>query len=244
MRLALGLVAAALLAGCGGGSDDAPPRADRGSGEPEIPIVQPGAPGEPSRTVTAAELADVEPIEHTAADADFMRGMIHHHSQALVMTDLARKRAGDKISLLARRMEISQQAELEVMERWLKERGEETPDADDHAHDHGGDGKLMPGMFSAGELARLAGADGRAFDALFVRYMLRHHNGALTMVRKLRAGDGGMEPEIDAFARHVDADQLIEIRRMESLRAALPKPRRSASGSEFAGAAPRICVLT
>jgi uncharacterized protein (DUF305 family) len=251
---ALALGAAVLLGGCGGGSDKASP-----SGEVETRYVQPGAPGEPSRSVSADEVAELERTEHTQADVDFMRGMIHHHAQALVMTSLVRDRSASRdIPLLARRMEISQQSEIEVMERWLTDRGEKPPDDEDHRRDHGGGGELMPGMVSSSKLARLGAADDRGFDRLFLRYMVRHHRGALEMVGRLRASDGGAEPAIDAFARHVEADQAIEIGRMHELRAVLERrPLRSAARRErpspaaadratrfaFAGGKPRICVI-
>ena len=45
-------------------------------------IIQPGAPGQPSREVDQAILeADPRP-PYTAADVAFMQGMIHHHAQA------------------------------------------------------------------------------------------------------------------------------------------------------------------
>ena len=132
--------------------------------------MQPGAPGEPSKTIAADELEAPEPTPHTAADVDFMQGMIHHHAQALVMTRLARERAtkGD-VALLAKRIDVSQASEMELMEQWLGARDEEVPDAEDHAREHGPNGHLMPGMVGERELARLAAADGRAFDRLFVR---------------------------------------------------------------------------
>ena len=45
--------------------------------------------------------------------------------------------------------------------------------------------------------------------------MIKHHEGAMTMVAELYASDSGAESEIDAFARHVDSDQQIEIGRMK-----------------------------
>jgi uncharacterized protein (DUF305 family) len=246
-------VASALLAGCfGGGSKDEP-------GEPKTNYVQPGAPGEPSQTISEEAAAKLETPGHTEADVRFMRGMIHHHAQALVMTSLVPARSGSRgIPLLARRMEISQESEVELMEKWLTDRGEEPPDAEDHKHDHGGGGALMPGMVSSEKLARLADARGRGFDRRFLEYMTRHHRGALTMVAQLYADDGGVEPEIDAFTRHVEADQGIEIGRMEQLLAELegrpdrsdvrrvPPPREAAeqiSRSAWAGGKPRICLI-
>ena len=47
--------------------------------------------------------------------------------------------------------------------------------------------------------------------------MIRHHDGAIQMVDELYAAGGGQESEIDAFARHVEADQGIEIARMQQM---------------------------
>ena len=146
---------------------------------------------------------------------------------------------------------------MRQMEQWLRDRGEPVPTAEEHRHDHGGGGSLMPGMVSAAALERLADADGRRFDLLFLRYMQRHHAGALTMVRQLNESGGGMEAEIGAFARHVEADQGIEINRMEDLqakitrgetvsgvrRAKVPKGLGTAKKFAFAGGKPLICVI-
>jgi uncharacterized protein (DUF305 family) len=221
----LAFMGVAPLGGCAGDSDDAQ---RSGVGEPNI--VQAGAPGEPSTSLSEDDVADVKSTPHTQADVDFMKGMIHHHAQALLMTSLVRERsASPDIPLLARRAEISQQTEIETMERWLIARDEKPPDEKDHRTGHGPGGGLMPGMVSAGKLARLAAAEGREFDGLFLEYMIRHHRGALTMVRRLAAAKGGAEPEIGLFTRHVEADQNIEIDRMQDLLAELEgEPNRSA----------------
>jgi uncharacterized protein (DUF305 family) len=243
------LAVAVLLAGCSDDSGEAEPRR-----EPDVGVVQPGAPGEPSRTLSREEVERVESTPHTRADVDFMQGMIHHHAQALVMTSMVRDRSASRdIPILARRIELSQQAEVETMEKWLRERGEEPPDAEDHRNDHGGGGNLMPGMVGHEKLARLAAADGRQFDRMFLEYMIRHHQGALTMVRQLYEKDGGVEPAIDLFARHVDSDQNIEINRMAGLLAQVGRLPARSEGSKvgpkrpahlaFAGGRPLICVL-
>jgi uncharacterized protein (DUF305 family) len=248
----LAVAGAMLIGGCFGGPDDPEP-----SAEAEPRIVQAGAPGEPSREISPDELEKIESAtKHTQADVDFMRGMIHHHAQALVMTSLVRARAARRdLPLLARRMEISQESEIQVMEKWLTDRDEEPPSDEEHLHDHGGGGSLMPGMVSADKLERLGDADGRRFDALFLEYMINHHRGALTMVERLHAANGGAEPEIGAFTRHVEADQNIEIGRMQDLLAAgtrKPVARRArpsraaakrASRLAFAGGKPRICII-
>jgi uncharacterized protein (DUF305 family) len=248
--IAVMLTAAALLAACSSDSDDeAQPSADQ-----KVNIVQPGAPGEPTRTLSPEEAEQIENPSHTEADVDFMKGMIHHHAQALVMTSMVRDRSASKnLTVLARRIEFAQETEIDVMERWLEARDEEPPTAEDHENDHGGGGNLMPGMVGHEELVKLAEADGRKFDRMFLEYMIRHHQGALTMVGELRAKEGGVEPEIDSFARHVDSDQNIEINRMAGLLAQVGELPVRAEGSKigpkrpahlaFAGGRPLICVL-
>ena len=211
VALVLGLALA--LAGCSSSENDAQP------GETAPNIVQPGAPGEPTRTLTPEELAEIEPPEHTPVDVRFMQGMIHHHAQALRMTDLVPARSSDEgLGLLAKRIDLSQETEIEQMRSWLQARGEEAPVLHRvHGHAHGTDLGVMPGMLTEPELKRLAAARGKAFDRLFLRFMIRHHEGAMQMVAELYAADAGAEPEVDAFARHVDADQQIEIARMHTM---------------------------
>lgn len=213
--VAIGLVL--VLAGCGDKS------ADESTAETAPNIVQPGAPGQGSKTLSADELSEIESPTFVEADVSFMQGMILHHAQALRMTALVPKRsAGTELPLLAERMDISQKSEIELMQSWLKARGQSTPAlSDPHQHAHGSGGKLMPGMLREDQLNRLGQARGRAFDKLFLGFMIHHHQGALVMVRRLYAANGGAEPETDAFARHVEADQLIEIARMQELLAEL-----------------------
>ena len=79
----------------------------------------------------------------------------------------------------------------------------------------------MPGMLTEPELKKLAAARGKAFYRLFLESMIRHHQGAMQMVAELFEAEGGAEPEAGQFARHVDADQQIEIARMRTMLAEL-----------------------
>jgi uncharacterized protein (DUF305 family) len=184
--------------------------------DPGPPIVQPGAPGQASRVITANKAADLSHVEYTAADVRFMQGMIGHHQQAIEMTALLSSRtARDDMRKLALRIEVSQADEIKMMQRWLEVRGQPVPDP--HAmHVHGA--TLMPGMLTAEEMARLAAAKGAEFDRLFLEGMIKHHGGALTMVQELFSTPGaGQESEIFAFASDVDADQRMEIDRMDAM---------------------------
>ena len=218
------LAATAAFAGCSSDDGGAEPAA-QAPPETAPRIIQPGAPGETSRELTPEEVATIEAPTHTPSDVRFMQRMIHHHAQALRMTGLVPKRTKRKdIPLLAQRMEISQTDEIDLMSRWLEERDEDVPVLHtEHGHAHGIGGQtLMPGMATEAEMKKLGAARGKEFDRLFLRLMMRHHQGALTMVKELYAAPGGgQEPEIDLFARHVEADQAIEIERMRQLLAEL-----------------------
>src|SRR4051812_2435066 len=101
------------------------------------PIVRPGAPGQSSTTLSA-ETATPAPRPVVEADAVFMQGMIHHHSQAVEMTDLMPKRTHNKELLaLGKRISISQTDEIKFMQQWLEERGKPTMDHE-HMHQPGG----------------------------------------------------------------------------------------------------------
>jgi uncharacterized protein (DUF305 family) len=197
-------------------------RSSRGTAGPQI--VQPGAPGQATRVITADKAVDLSPIKYTPADAQFMQGMIGHHAQAIEMTELlATRTESEDMRKLAGRIDVSQTDEIKMMEEWLKRRGEALPDP--HAHHHGG--KLMPGMLTADEMARLAQAKGEAFDRLFLEFMIKHHEGALVMVQELHATPGaGQEPEMFAFANDVDADQRMEIDRMRIMLDKLKEPQK------------------
>ncbi|MFJ6198179.1 DUF305 domain-containing protein [Micromonospora sp. NPDC092111] len=182
---------------------------------PSSHVVQPGAPGQPGRSLAGTDLSQVSPPGFTAADSLFIQGMIPHHAQALEMTALLPGRTTNPdVTLLAKRIDVSQVDEVARMQRWLTERGMPStgPNAGHTGHD-----KLMPGMLTAEQLDQLRQARGAAFDRLFLTSMIRHHQGALAMVEELYASGGGLEPASDQFAREVNADQSIEIQRMQEM---------------------------
>ena len=79
--------------------------------------MQPGAPGEPGRLLTAEEASDLAGIQFSEADVRFMQGMISHHAQALEMTELLASRSErDIMHQLAKRIEISQEDEIKMMQ--------------------------------------------------------------------------------------------------------------------------------
>ena len=193
------------------------------STSPAPPAIQPGAPGQSSRVLAPGE--GHAPPAATAADIAFMQGMIHHHAQALDMTDLLETRSQDPdMKKLALRIHVSQTDEIKMMQRWLAARGQDAPDPRAHhmADMPGMEGMdhavMMPGMLTSAEMARLAAAKGPEFDRLFLEGMIQHHGGAITMVKNLFATPGaGQQSDIFAFASDVEADQQMEIDRMTAM---------------------------
>lgn len=175
------------------------------------PIIQPGAPGEPNRTLSPEDLAAFEEAGYIEADAVFVRDMLHHHQQALEMTAMVEDRTKDRdVRLLAERMEIGQQEETAILVKWLQDRGEPVRDS---GHGHAG----MPGLLTEAQMAQLEAARGDDFDRLFLDFMIFHHTGALAMIEKLYLAGGGAEPELFTMVGHIDSDQRVEIGRMQTM---------------------------
>lgn len=190
--------------------------------ESRPPIVQPGAPGQEPREISVEKAVDLSRVGHTPADVQFMQEMIGHHAQALEMTALISSRTSrEDMKQLDQRIEISQADEIKMMQTWLKDRGQPAPDV--HAH-HAHGAKLMPGMLTPEEMKRLADAKGVEFDRLFLEFMIKHHEGALVMVKNLFDHNGaGQESEVFAFVSDVEADQQMEIDRMFAMLKELQK---------------------
>ena len=172
--------------------------------------------------ISADKAVDLSRVQHTAADVRFMQNMIGHHAQAIEMTALlASRTASADMRKLALRIDVSQADEIKMMREWLQARG--VPPPSEHAH-HMPAGMDMPGMLTSQEMERLAGSTGTEFDRLFLAFMIKHHEGALIMVKELFSTPGaGQESEIFAFASDVDADQRMEIDRMRVMLKELQK---------------------
>ena len=165
------------------------------------------------------------------ADLAFIHGMIAHHAQAVEMVALVPPRSARReIRLIAERIDVSQRDEIQWMRDWLAEHGGAAGTGHDHAAmdhaamDHAAmDHGAMPGMLSAEQMAALRQATGLAFDRRFLEGMIRHHEGALVMVKALLGAENAAQrSEIFAFASDVDADQSAEIARMRRVLATLP----------------------
>jgi uncharacterized protein (DUF305 family) len=183
-------------------------------------VVQPGAPGKPTRTLPSTTRATLPPA--SAADAQFMQGMIMHHAQAVEMTALIESHTENKdVRSLGARISRSQSDEIKFMKRWLATRGQPTSlamhDMSDMNMSHESM-MLMPGMLTAEQMDALRKARGEEFDRLFLTGMIQHHGGALIMVKDLFDTAGaGQDAELFNFATDVDSGQRAEIRIMQGM---------------------------
>ncbi|HIF74364.1 MAG TPA: DUF305 domain-containing protein [Porticoccaceae bacterium] len=191
----------------------------------QAPIIQPGIPGQPSRLISAEEASDLASIQFSQGDVMFMQGMISHHAQAMEMAALVNERTNrEAVRLLAQRISLSQEDEISMMQDWLEDRDLEAPDMNIH---HSPDYIPMPGMASMDDMAALEDAEGFAFDSLFLEFMIKHHDGALTMVDTLLDQRGSAQDSVlFAFTSDVTSDQTSEIERMDAMLAGFsPDPR-------------------
>jgi len=198
--------------------------------EPAMPVVvQPGAPGQPTRILPTSTRAVLPP--RSPKDVEFMQGMVMHHAQAVEMTALIESHTRNKeLRLLGARISHSQAEEIQFMERWLEARGEPTvmpmpkmSGMDMSSRDMPGmnmssEPMLMPGMLTPKQMAALRKSKGQEFDRLFLTGMIQHHNGALIMVKDLFDTAGaGQDAELFNFATDVDSGQRAEIRIMQTM---------------------------
>ena len=184
------------------------------------------APAEHQHTpgmVMAPARPDTGMVHQMDPDVRFMHHMTMHHGQALEMTSLVPSRnPSPGLGLLSERIDISQKDEIALMRRWLERRGKPLPPTGEHMMH-----MAMPGMLTDAEMARLRAATGSEFERLFLELMIKHHEGALTMVAELLGSQGAaQDSELYALVSDIDADQRAEIARMQSMLNAMgPRPR-------------------
>ena len=204
----------------------------------QVPIIQPGAPGQASRVITAEQASNLADLSYSLGDIQFLRGMIPHHAQAKEMSALAEDRTNNPTVLaVAERITLSQDDEISMMQGWLRDQGLEVP-ADDVHHQPGFE--RMKGMLSDEQMEELAAASGPEFDRLYLESMIDHHQGALEMVEMLLDQRGSaQDPLLYEFTSDVTSDQTSEIERMDTLLASFnPDPRVGlAAGFRDAGEA-------
>jgi uncharacterized protein (DUF305 family) len=188
-------------------------------------VVQPGPPGKPTRALPPTTKGKLPPV--SAADVQFMQGMIMHHAQAVEMTDLIDSHTENHdVRSLGARISRSQSDEIKFMKRWLASRGQpiDMPHMNmshekmSHENMSHGTMGLMPGMLTPEQMEALRKANREEFDRLFLKGMIQHHGGALIMVKDLFDTAGaGQDAELFNFATDVDSGQRAEIRIMQGM---------------------------
>ena len=182
----------------------------------EVPILQPGAPGEPTRVIDSETAIAIANTSYTAADVDFMQGMIIHHYQAFLMSEMATSRTNNQTILdLAGRIDISQQDEISFMENWLLDMSQTVPDPSksNQMHHH----KMM-GMATPEQMQQLSQSDSTDFDRMYLNLMIKHHEGAIDMVDRLNEYPGSAyDPQLYEFVSDLTNDQAVEIERMNGI---------------------------
>jgi uncharacterized protein (DUF305 family) len=142
------------------------------------------------------------------ADVTFAMEMVMHHQQAIEMSDtlLAKDGVHPDVVALAERIKAAQGPEIETMNQWLEDWGQDTEMG---GMEHGG------GMMSEEDMAALEDADGETASSLFLKQMIMHHQGAIDMAQTQI--DNGKNPDAVALAQKIVQDQTAEITEMQEL---------------------------
>jgi uncharacterized protein (DUF305 family) len=203
----------------------------------EAPIIQPGAPGDSPRELSADEAIEIANTSYSPDDVQFMQDMIPHHNQAMQMAELVDDRTNrPELNDVAGRINVSQRDEIDFMRQWLRSRGERVPNPT--AYDAMHTSHRMAGMATPRQMEDLAQAEGTDFDRMFLRLMITHHEGAVTMVEELLEQPGSAyDPVLFEFTTDVTNDQSAEIERMNALLVGLSDDPRAglSAGLEHAG---------
>ncbi len=148
------------------------------------------------------------------ADVTFLQSMIPHHQQAIEMAELPldpKRTAGAEVAALAKRVQAAQDPEIAQMEQWLTSWGKPTEMDMSDGHDM----SSMDGMMSDDDMKTLGAATGSAFDELWLKMMVEHHEGAVDMAEGVKAE--GKDREIAKLADQIIAAQQAEIAEMNAL---------------------------
>ncbi|CCG04780.1 conserved exported protein of unknown function [Blastococcus saxobsidens DD2] len=190
VRIAGGLLAGAvLLGGCSSAVDDTAAESN-----------------------TSADSSATVSEQFNDADVAFAQGMIPHHEGALVMAEMALKRASDpRVLDLAECIQAGQGPEIDLMTGWLEAWGEPVESGGMGGMDHGSGGGMDHDLEGMGDMP----AAGPDFDVMWLQSMIEHHDGAVIM-SQIEIDDGASEGAID-LARRIVETQNDEINEMQQL---------------------------
>jgi uncharacterized protein (DUF305 family) len=142
----------------------------------------------------------------------FAQGMIPHHEQAVEMSQmmLGKKDIPAAVTDLATRIKAAQAPEIETMTGWLKSWNESATM---------GAGHTMDGMMGDDDLKQLEAAQGTEAAKLFLKQMVAHHQGAVTMAKTETSQ--GKNPDAINLGQNIVTAQEAEIKEMQDLLATL-----------------------
>jgi len=191
------LLVAAAVPGCDvGSSDSAPLVAQVGAAAPA-----------PSAAVAAPN----------GLDLLFARMMVAHHAQAVSMsrTVLAKPGLPERVRNIAGFIAQDQRREIDEMNEWLRAWGQAPVDPADPAVSRLHGTGAGHGMLTDAQLAEIGQAAPGTAAVLYLRHMIEHHLGAITMARS--ALDGGTNAFIRGLAKHIVNEQSAENEAMSRL---------------------------
>ena len=163
--------------------------------------------------VGALRADDPEPQPMNEVDVGFLRDMLDHHEQALLIANIyLDERPDSGVAPYAREVLMFQEREIGWMQDWLAEEGYSVGEPDRTAMQWMGGAvpvAEMPGMQSQEQLDELDAATGEDADRLFFQMMADHHLGGIRMGDHAKLN--GARQEIIDFAASVSKNQAIEI---------------------------------
>jgi uncharacterized protein (DUF305 family) len=178
--------------------------------------------GKPSATTTTSttttDAPPPPPSSANEADADFVRMMIPHHHQALVLSRLAPDRTtSSDLLALAGRIDVEQTVEITTMQQWQAQNGFDETDPESAYMMMMQDPMMieMMGMATQAELDQLETLSGTAFDKLFLQLMIDHHQGAIDMCVQVMTH--GQEPVLQSMANEMLTTQSTQIFQMQAM---------------------------
>jgi uncharacterized protein (DUF305 family) len=144
---------------------------------------------------------------YNEADVMFLRMMIPHHEGAIEMAQLVPERTDrQELIELAKQIITTQRAEIEQMRMMLKEAGESPDESMDMRMD------MRSGSMDPKQMETLRSLRGCEFDLMFIKMMIEHHRGAITMAKDVL--ENGRSPKVEQLARNIIQAQRAEIKQM------------------------------
>ena len=167
---------------------------------------------------------------HNGADVAFAAEMAPHHEQGLHLVAMA---AGRDVTAafveLTGRIAAEQSADIDQLDAWLDGWDATASPGPDHLPDDGLMAqrsttgtmrglmrtRMGPWALSADDVDRLGASQARDFEDRWLRTMITHHQGAISMARQ-EIAQGAYPPAI-ALAEEIVTTQQAEVEQMEAL---------------------------